>query len=120
MTWPTPEDLPRRGTVTAFDGRLVVDLDARVATVDGRATQLTFKETDLLHGLVELGDGTHPAEEIMRRAWEVDWPHARDLRVPIRILGNKLGEPSWIVESPRDHYGLHPTGATGNQGVCDS
>ncbi|MFJ3218857.1 hypothetical protein ACIPLC_23400 [Kitasatospora sp. NPDC086801] len=49
-----------QGALTAFDGGLVLDLDTRIVTLDGRAVQLTRQDARVLRALIELGGGTTP------------------------------------------------------------
>ncbi|RKT19673.1 hypothetical protein BX285_4142 [Streptomyces sp. 1114.5] len=95
-----------QGTLTAFDGRLVLDLDARTATVDGREAQLTRQDAKLLRGLIELGEGVHAPDTILLRVWGV-LLNPVELRYPISVLRLKLGRPSWI-ERTEAGYALRP------------
>ncbi|MEU3572016.1 hypothetical protein AB0E96_26845 [Kitasatospora sp. NPDC036755] len=95
-----------QGSVTAFDGRLVIDLDTRVVTLDGREAQLTRSDVRLLRGLVELGEGVHESSSIMWEIYNAPFnPH--ELRYLMAVLRIKLGEPSWIVRT-EEGYGLRP------------
>ncbi|MEU9047130.1 MULTISPECIES: hypothetical protein [unclassified Kitasatospora] len=95
-----------QGSLTAFDGRLILDLDTRIATVDGRAAQLTRADTKLLRGLIALGEGVHESRVIMWEVYNAPF-HPRELRYPMAVLRAKLGEPSWI-ERTADGYALRP------------
>ncbi|MFF4381275.1 hypothetical protein [Kitasatospora sp. NPDC001547] len=95
-----------QGALTAFDGRLVIDLDTRLVTVDGREVRLTRAEVKLLRGLVELGEGVHGPHTIMWKVFDAS-PHPHELRYPMTVLRTKLGEPSWIVRTDAG-YGLRP------------
>ncbi|MEV7186812.1 hypothetical protein [Kitasatospora sp. NPDC093102] len=95
-----------QGSLTAFDGRLVIDLDTRVVTVDGREVQLHRADVKLLRGLVELGEGVHEPYSIMWKVYNAPF-HPHELRYPMTVLRTKLGEPSWIVRT-EEGYGLRP------------
>ncbi|MFJ9442118.1 hypothetical protein ACIRRH_09615 [Kitasatospora sp. NPDC101235] len=95
-----------QGSLTAFDGRLVIDLDTRVVTVDGREVQLNRSDVKLLRGLVELGEGVHEPYSIMWKVYNAPF-HPHELRYPMTVLRAKLGEPSWIVRTD-EGYGLRP------------
>ncbi|WP_030056825.1 MULTISPECIES: hypothetical protein [Streptomyces] len=97
--WKHFELVPEpQGSLTAFDGRLVLDLDASIATVDGREAQLTRSDAKLLRGLIELGEGVHEPYVIMGSVYNA-WLHPHELKYPISVLRMKLGEPSWIERS---------------------
>ncbi|MBO1419130.1 hypothetical protein [Streptomyces sp. FH025] len=101
-TPPSPE-----GSLSAFDGRLVLDLDTRVVTVDGREVQLTHASTRLLRTLIELGEGAHDPLVITERVWDSAWLDERELRYPIALLRHLLGHQQWI-EWTADGVVLHP------------
>ncbi|MGW3233509.1 hypothetical protein [Kitasatospora sp. NPDC001095] len=95
-----------RGSLTGFDGRLVVDLDTRLVTVDGREARLNRSDVKLLCGLIELGEGVHEPEAIMWKVYGTPF-HTHELRYLTAVLRVKLGEPSWIVRT-EEGYGLLP------------
>ncbi|MFJ8624025.1 hypothetical protein ACIRD3_14400 [Kitasatospora sp. NPDC093550] len=95
-----------QGTLTAFDGRLVIDLDTRVVTLDGRGARLTRSDVRLLRALIDLGEGVHEPHSIMGRAYGASL-HPHELTYPMTVLRWKLGEPSWIVRTDQG-YGLRP------------
>ncbi|MFJ2193545.1 hypothetical protein ACIOJE_37285 [Kitasatospora sp. NPDC087861] len=103
MDWEGIVEEPQ-GSLTALDGRLLLDPDTRIATVDGREVHLTRQDTRVLRALIELGEGVHDPLDIIERVWGC-WPDPRELRVPMAVLTFKLGEPSWI-ERTEDGYGL--------------
>ncbi|WP_316527738.1 hypothetical protein [Kitasatospora brasiliensis] len=92
--------------LTAFDGRLVLDPDSRIVTVDGREVRLTHADTRLLRGLIELGGGVHDSETILWKVYRIVL-HPVELRYPMAVLRVKLGEPVWIVRTG-EGYGLRP------------
>ncbi|MFI2607540.1 hypothetical protein [Kitasatospora sp. NPDC018619] len=95
-----------QGALTAFDGRLVVDPDTRVVTLDGRPVQLTRADVRLLRGLVDLGEGVHDPQEILWKVYRAAL-HPHELGYPMTLLRAKLGEPTWIVRTAQG-YGLRP------------
>ncbi|MEU4114901.1 hypothetical protein AB0F71_10450 [Kitasatospora sp. NPDC028055] len=108
------------GPLTAFDGRIVLDLTTRIATVDGREVPLTHQDTRALRALIELGEGMHDLLDIQQHGWDGLFD-PRELRHPMAVLRAKLGEPPWIVREQeheqdrewnrdRDRYGLRPPG----------
>lgn len=50
-------------------GRLVVDLESRRATADGKALDLTSREFDLLAFFLEHPDRVHSREQLMEAVW---------------------------------------------------
>jgi DNA-binding response OmpR family regulator len=50
-------------------GRLVVDLESRRATADGKALELTSREFDLLAFFLEHPDRVHSREQLMEAVW---------------------------------------------------
>ncbi|MFE6054434.1 hypothetical protein ACFQ6N_27080 [Kitasatospora sp. NPDC056446] len=97
-----------QGVLTAFDGRLRLDLDTRTATVDGREAQLTHRDARLLRGLIELGEGVHDPDTILWRVWGTVL-NPVELRYPVAVLRMRLGEPSWIERTDAG-YALRPPG----------
>ncbi|MET8543770.1 hypothetical protein ABZW03_24420 [Kitasatospora sp. NPDC004799] len=95
-----------QGSLTAFDGRLVIDLDTRLVTLDGREVRLNRSDVRLLRGLVELGEGVHEPSSIMGKVYDAAL-HPHELRYPMAVLRAKLGEPTWIVRTEQG-YGLRP------------
>jgi hypothetical protein len=102
--------LEPQGSLTAFDGRLVLDLDTRLATVDGREAQLNRADAKLLRGLIELGEGVHDPYVILVKVYSVILD-PRELNYPMAVLRNKLGEPAWIERSEAG-WSLRPPGPT--------
>ncbi|MFE7590994.1 hypothetical protein ACFU6K_16480 [Kitasatospora sp. NPDC057512] len=99
--------LEPQGSLAAFDGRLVIDLDTRVVTVDGREVRLHRSDVRLLRGLIELGEETHAPDTIMWKVYGAPL-HPHELRYPVAVLRAKLGEPGWIVRTEEGRYGLRP------------
>ncbi|MFF4921426.1 hypothetical protein ACFY4B_12660 [Kitasatospora sp. NPDC001261] len=99
--------LEPQGSLTAFDGRLVIDLDTQVVTVDGREVRLRRSDVKLLRGLIELGEGVHAPDTILWKVYDASL-HPHELRYPMALLRAKLGEPEWIVRTEEGRYGLRP------------
>ncbi|GAB7185005.1 hypothetical protein ATKI12_4836 [Kitasatospora sp. Ki12] len=95
-----------QGSLSAFDGRLVVDLDTKAVTVDGRDVRLTHADVRLLRGLIELGEGVHQPHVIMGKVYGAPLL-THELGFPMTVLRTELGEPSWI-ERTEDGYALRP------------
>ncbi|MGW3044636.1 hypothetical protein ACWC9T_32380 [Kitasatospora sp. NPDC001159] len=102
--------LEPQGSLTAFGGRLVLDLDTQLAMVDGREAQLTRADAKLLRGLIELGEGVHDPLAILMRVYGI-WLDPRALNFPMTLLKTKLGEPYWI-EQTEAGWSLCPPGPT--------
>jgi DNA-binding response OmpR family regulator len=78
-------------------GRLVVDLRARRATIDGGELALTPKEFDLLAVLAMDAGAVVGRERILREVWKTDWfGPTKTIDVHVASLRKKLGDPRWI------------------------
>ncbi|MET8627051.1 hypothetical protein ABZW30_25355 [Kitasatospora sp. NPDC004669] len=106
--------LEPQGSLTAFDGRLVLDLDTQVATADGHEAQLTRADSRLLRGLIELGEGVHDPDVILWKVFRAILD-PRELKFPMTVLNMKLGEPRWI-ERTEAGWSLRPPGSPGPTG----
>lgn len=82
-------------------GRVHVDRNRRVATVDGAAVELTAKEFDLLAVLAEEPGRAVPRQELFSRIWDPVWVGTgKTLDVHIASLRRKLGDPA-LIETVR-------------------
>jgi DNA-binding response OmpR family regulator len=85
----------RRSTVTA--GRLTVDLDAHLATIDGAEVTLTRKEFDLLAALARRSGAVVTRDELLADVWHSTWAgNQHTVEVHVASLRAKLGDPSLI------------------------
>ncbi|MFC5909040.1 response regulator transcription factor [Streptacidiphilus monticola] len=88
---------------------LVLDPDARRATVDGREVPLTRKEYDLLALLAQSPGVVYRREQIISEVWRSSWEGtARTLEVHIASLRHKLGVPAAIETVRGIGYRLVP------------
>jgi two-component system response regulator RegX3 len=100
---PAPHDL----TV----GRLVVDVPARLARLEGRELDLTPREFELLALLAARAGTVVERDAIFREVWGGDWygsPKAIDVHVA--GLRRKLGDPRWIEASRAVGFRLRDPG----------
>jgi len=75
-------------------GRVSLDAARHVVTVDGRPVELTPKEFDLLHALLEAAGRVLSREHLLNRVWgysRADEIESRTVDVHIRRLRAKLG-----------------------------
>jgi DNA-binding response OmpR family regulator len=78
-------------------GDVVVDRDAREATVDGQPVDLTVKEFDLLACLIENAGVVITREQLLDRVWGLTYPGGtRTVDVHVAQLRRKLGRPDLI------------------------
>ncbi|WP_416070184.1 response regulator transcription factor [Streptomyces scabiei] len=79
-------------------GPLRIDADARVATLDGGAVDLTRKEFDLLYLLASQPGTVVPRRQIMAQVWDDAWsPRGRTVDTHVSTLRGKLGSSKWIT-----------------------
>jgi phosphate regulon transcriptional regulator PhoB len=75
-------------------GRVSLDPARHLVTVDGRPVELTPKEFDLLHALLEAGGRVLSREHLLSRVWgyaHADEIESRTVDVHVRRLRAKLG-----------------------------
>jgi two-component system, OmpR family, response regulator RegX3 len=83
---------------TATDGRLevgglVVDPATRLASLDGRALELSRKEFDLLRVLAEEAGRVVTREQLLRDVWETTWlGSTKTLDVHVSAVRRQLGD----------------------------
>ncbi|MDI1288422.1 MAG: response regulator transcription factor [bacterium] len=78
-------------------GRLVVDRNRHVVTLDGSTIDLTAKEFDLLAVLAEEPGRAVTRQELFARVWDPVWiGTGKTLDVHIASLRKKLGQPDFI------------------------
>ena len=86
-------------------GDLRVDPAHRVATRAGEPLALTPKELALLEYLLAAGGRVVSAEELLERVWDENAnPFTTTVKVTVRRLRAKLGEPAVIETVPRGGY----------------
>jgi two-component system KDP operon response regulator KdpE len=98
------------GPIFRSDG-LVVDLNRRLITVDGREVHLSPTEYDLLRALVLQAGKVLTHRHLLRQVWGTGYEGEDDvLRVTIGHLRRKLepdpARPRWIVTEPGVGYRL--------------
>jgi DNA-binding response OmpR family regulator len=92
-------------------GRLVVDVPARLARLEGRELDLTPREFDVLALLAARAGTVVERDAIFREVWGGDWygsPKAIDVHVA--GLRRKLGDPRWIEASRAVGFRLRDPG----------
>jgi two-component system response regulator RegX3 len=91
----------RRVESSLETGRLVVDRNRHVVTVDGVAIELTAKEFDLLAVLAEEPGRAVTRQELFSRVWDPVWiGTGKTLDVHIASLRKKLGQAE-LIETVR-------------------
>lgn len=74
-------------------GDVVLDPSARVATIQDRSLDLTAKEFDLLHYLMQHAGDVVRREDIMNDVWDAHWfGPTKTLDVHVSSLRKKLGD----------------------------
>ncbi len=90
---------------TLVRGELRLDPAHRVATRDGRRLELSPKEFALLEYLLAAQGRAVSAEELLQRVWdEAADPFTTTVKVTIRRLRTKLGDPPVIETVPQAGY----------------
>ena len=85
---------PGEATRPLAVGTVSLDTSRHVVTVGGRPVELTPKEFDLLHALLEAGGRVLSREHLLNRVWgyaRADEIESRTVDVHIRRLRSKLG-----------------------------
>ena len=85
---------PGEATRPLAAGTVRLDTSRHVVTVGGRPVELTPKEFDLLHALLEAGGRVLSREHLLNRVWgyaRADEIESRTVDVHIRRLRSKLG-----------------------------
>jgi DNA-binding response OmpR family regulator len=91
-----------------------VELDSttHTATRAGRRLDLTHKEFGILHELLKADGALVSTEELLDRVWDSNAdPFTTTVRVTIRTLRRKLGEPPLVRNVPKAGYRIDTSGA---------
>ena len=84
-------------------GGVRLDLQRRLATVNGAAVELTFKEFELLHLLMKNCGSVVSRDVIMERVWGSNFMgESRTIDVHVRTLRQKLGECGSMIRTVRN------------------
>lgn len=84
-------------------GNLILDVDKRIVTVDQKEVNLTFKEFELLHYLLQNKDVVLSRDKLMLEVWGTDFEgESRTVDVHIRTLRLKLGEAGKYIQTIRN------------------
>jgi DNA-binding response OmpR family regulator len=86
--------LARRAILSRGD--LTLDLDAGTALRGGRALKLGPRELALLEALMEARGSVVPGDELLELVWDSGTASLNTVRVAVKRLRAKLGEPSVI------------------------
>lgn len=82
---------------------LCLDINKRVVTVGSKVIDLTFKEFELLHYLLQNKNIVLSRDKIMNEVWDTDFQgESRTVDVHIRTLRLKLGEVGNIIQTIRN------------------
>ncbi len=86
-------------------GEIEIDQTQRRAFRGERELELTHKEFGVMEELVKAKGGLVSTEELLDRVWDAHTdPFTSTVRVTVRTLRRKLGEPSIIDNVPRSGY----------------
>lgn len=86
-------------------GELEIDQAQRRARRDGRDLELTHKEFGVMEELMKAKGGLVSTEELLDRVWDAHTdPFTSTVRVTVRTLRRKLGDPPVIENVPRAGY----------------
>lgn len=84
-------------------GNITMDDDKRTVTLNSEEMNLTFKEYELLHYLIENEGRVLSREQIMSRVWETDYiGESRTMDMHIKSLRQKLGEEANRLKTVRN------------------
>ncbi len=93
-------------------GGLVLDPARRTATRGGRDLELTRKEFGVLEALLRADGAVVSGEELLERVWDENAdPFTTTVRVTVRTLRRKLGEPPVVQTVVGSGYRLGESGA---------
>lgn len=83
---------------TITRGSLQIEVDDRVACIDGVPLDLTRRELDLLVHLAERAGRVSSRDEILSAVWQssAQWQAVATVTEHVRRLRIKLGDPRWI------------------------
>jgi len=94
-------------------GGLVCDPARRVATRDGQVLAPTRKEFGVLQALLEAGGAVVSSEDLLEQVWDEHTdPFTTVVRVTVRSLRVKLGDPPVIETVIGAGYRIAPAGPT--------
>jgi DNA-binding response OmpR family regulator len=89
------EPAPRENLLSIAD--VMIDVEGREVTVDGRQVELTAKEFDLLTYFVESPGVVHSRDRLLDRVWGMSYPGGtRTVDVHVGQLRRKLARPELI------------------------
>lgn len=92
----------RKSAVLAFDS-IELDDDRHCVTVNGKETELTFKEYGLLKYLLENSGTAVTRDRLMERVWGFAFTgETRTVDMHIKTLRKKLGEAGKLIETVRN------------------
>lgn len=84
-------------------GNITMDDDKRTVTLNSEEVNLTFKEYELLHYMIENEGRVLSREQIMSRVWETDYiGESRTMDMHIKSLRQKLGEEANRLKTVRN------------------
>lgn len=84
-------------------GKIVLDDEKRIVTVDGAACELTYKEFELLKLLIANRDIVLTREKIMDKVWGFEYEgESRTVDMHIKTLRQKLGEAGSLIKTVRN------------------
>ena len=86
-------------------GGIILNLDERIATVDGERVQLTYKEFELLRLFMAHPGMVYTRDRLFSEVWGLDYVgESRTVDMHIRTLRQKLGSYGELIETVR-HVG---------------
>ena len=87
-----------------FDiGKISLNADKRIVLANGRETELTYKEFELLHYLMLNNGIVLTRDKLLEEVWDFDYNgESRTVDMHIRSLRQKLGDCSDVIKTVRN------------------
>ena len=84
-------------------GNLIVNLDERTVTANGKRVNLTYKEFELLKLFLSHPKMVFTRDQLLANVWNIDYAgETRTVDVHIQTLRQKLGECGRLIETVRN------------------
>lgn len=94
---------PKQGGNILKTGGLVMNVDERTVTADGRRIELTYKEFELLHLFLAHRGTAFTRNQLFNDVWGMDYcGETRTVDMHIRTLRQKLGDYGKLIETVRN------------------
>lgn len=84
-------------------GNVLLDEERRLVTVAGNRCELTYKEYELLHLLMNNAGIVTTREKILNKVWETDFEgESRTIDMHIKTLRKKMGDEAYRIKTIRN------------------